>query len=457
MSFTASLSDIVAENRNGLLGDGDGQWARVPLGDLASVQNGFPFPSARFSKTSGVPLIRIRDILGTSTEVSFDGEHDPAFLVEPGDLLVGMDGDFNAALWRGPRGLLNQRVCRLRPHRDRLDLRFLAYILPGYLNAINEATSSITVKHLSSRTVASIPIPLPPLREQHAIVATLEERLSDLDSAVASLIRASANLRRYREAAITSGVTGQLLRPVEDLSRGGWPVRLLRELGAIKGGITKGQKRRAGDPVRTVPYLRVANVQRGFLDLKDVRTIEATEAEIKELRLEPGDVLFNEGGDRDKLGRGWVWCGEIPECIHQNHVFRARLDADVADHRFVSYYANSVGRQYFLEQGKQTTNLASINLTKLGGLPVPLPPVEEQRRIVDEIERRLHSSERVIRDVERQLARAAGLRRALLRDAFAGKLVPSIADTGSGPMPAVAEASESVPVIRPRIRRAARA
>jgi hypothetical protein len=105
----------------------------------------------------------------------------------------------------------------------------------------------------------------------------------------------------------------------------GWCWATVDMLADVKGGVTKGQKRKLGECLREVLYLRVANVQRGYLDLSEVKTIEATEAEIRDLRLEIGDILFNEGGDRDKLGRGWVWAGELPECIHQNHVFRARL------------------------------------------------------------------------------------------------------------------------------------
>lgn len=100
-----------------------------------------------------------------------------------------------------------------------------------------------------------------------------------------------------------------------------------------------------------------------------------------------GDVLFNEGGDRDKLGRGWIWRGQLPECIHQNHVFRARLRTPDVFPEYLSWYGNSGGQKYFFEQGKQTTNLASINLTKLKRLPVPLPPLMEQKRIVAEVQR----------------------------------------------------------------------
>src|SRR5437868_13304656 len=97
----------------------------------------------------------------------------------------------------------------------------------------------------------------------------------------------------------------------------GWAWATLAQISELKGGITKGQKRRATDVLRTVPYLRVANVQRGYLDL-EVKEIEATQDEIADLRLLPGDILLIEGGNREHLGRGWIWQGEVAECIHQN-------------------------------------------------------------------------------------------------------------------------------------------
>lgn len=166
----------------------------------------------------------------------------------------------------------------------------------------------------------------------------------------------------------------------------GWRWTTLGEIADLKGGLTKGKKRKNGERLRSVPYLRVANVQRGYLDLDQVKLIEATETEIEELRLRTGDVLFNEGGDRDKLGRGWIWEDALPECVHQNHVFRARLHNPGVEPKFVSWYANSEGAGYFNDQGKQTTNLASINLTRLSQFPLPLAPTPEQHRIVAEIE-----------------------------------------------------------------------
>src|SRR5215813_2660386 len=146
MSFTASLADLVRANSNGLLAK-HVSWTRVRLGDVSEILNGFAFPSSRFNKVHGFPLLRIRDIVGSSTETHYSGDFDPLYLVNPGDLVVGMDGDFNSALWKGKPALLNQRVCKLAVDGHFYDLKFLSYLLPGYLSEINHATSSITVKH----------------------------------------------------------------------------------------------------------------------------------------------------------------------------------------------------------------------------------------------------------------------------------------------------------------------
>ncbi|HZG42216.1 MAG TPA: restriction endonuclease subunit S [Longimicrobium sp.] len=468
MSFTGSLSEIVEENRNGLLGVAPG-WERVPLGRVASILNGFPFESRHFNRDAGLPLIRIRDVLAGETATLYAGEYEPSFLVDAGDLLIGMDGDFNCALWRGRRALLIQRVCRVDPEEEFYSRKFLSYVLPGYLGAINAHTSSVTVKHLSSRTVSEILLPLPPRREQDRIVAVIDAHVSRLDSAREGLRRVQRNLKRYRVVVLRAACEGRLVpaeaelaaqegrdyesadvllsrtlderlgiegrardrgRPRRSISRlpEGWTGAVLADIAELKGGITKGQKRRPGDVTRLVPYLRVANVQRGYLNLSEVKEIEAKDSVIEELRLTPGDVLFNEGGDRDKLGRGWVWQGEIKECIHQNHVFRARVIAGVLHPKFLSWYGNSLAKEYFTEQGKQTTNLASISLTKLGALPVPIPPRAEQERIVAEVERRLSALDVLEAAVEKDLRRAERLRQSILKRAFEGKLVPQDPD-----------------------------
>jgi type I restriction enzyme S subunit len=277
--------------------------------------------------------------------------------------------------------------------------------------AMQGAAGQLRVPAAFLRTLA---LPLPPSAEQRRIVVEIERQLTRLDAALAALRRAKSGLRRCRGGAIGFAFE----------AHSSAPLRRLGDLGEIVGGVTKGQRRRPGTTTRPVPYLRVANVQRGHLSLDQVKRIEATEDEIRALQLVPGDVLLNEGGDRDKLGRGWIWEDQIAECIHQNHVFRVRLNPLLAAPKFVSHYANHFGQRYFFEEGKQTTNLASVNMTKLRALPIPLPPVAEQETLVNELEDHLSLIDDLGRSVDVSLARAARLRQAILKKAFEGKLVP---------------------------------
>jgi len=410
MTLRVHPDEIVKESTSHLLAIHP-TWERVRLSDVADVLNGFAFKSADFSNSEGVPLLRIRDVGRSQTEASYVGEFDLAYLVEAGSLVVGMDGDFRVARWTGPPALLNQRVCKISVRDDSLyDTGFLSYALPGYLDAINARTSSVTVKHLSSRTVQEIPLPLPPLAEQRRIVAAIEEHSSRLDSAEDSLRRARRKVELLRERAVEATLSGD------------WPWTTLGEIAEIVGGVTKDAKRERDPSFVEVPYLRVANVQRGFLDLSGVTTIRVPPEKAEALALRSGDVLFNEGGDRDKLGRGWIWSGEIDGCIHQNHVFRARLIGSF-EPKFVSWHGNTYGRRWFEEHGRQTTNLASLNLTTLKSFPVPAPPLDEQRRIVAEIERQLSIADAMAAEIDRALKRSAALRRLILEQAFSGKLV----------------------------------
>jgi type I restriction enzyme S subunit len=203
-----------------------------------------------------------------------------------------------------------------------------------------------------------------------------------------------------------------------------WAWASIDMIGEIGSGISVSKNRVVENPVE-LPYLRVANVLRGYLDLTEVKTIRVQKERVAEYLLEEGDILFNEGGDRDKLGRGWVWEGQIPKCIHQNHVFRVRLiDRSLLDPRLVSHWGNTFGQQFFLIHGIQTTNLASINRAVLSRLPVPIPPLSEQSQIINEVERRLAAAGRLSTTLDNQIERVRATRESLLREAFAGRLVP---------------------------------
>lgn len=156
----------------------------------------------------------------------------------------------------------------------------------------------------------------------------------------------------------------------------------LRDVGEIVSGVTLGRSLPEG-PTRSVPYLRVANVKDSHLALNDVREIEVTNAEFQRWQLREGDLLLTEGGDPDKLGRGAVWKQQLPECIHQNHIFRVRLDPTAVLPEFASAeIASPYGKSYFVRHAKRTTGIATINQKVLGDFPLMVPVIAEQRRIL---------------------------------------------------------------------------
>ena len=373
------------------------------------------------------------------------------------------------------------------PSQNFLDNAYLKY----FLNQVGFASFATRLNagdrpRVDFSQLSDHPFPLPPLAEQHRIVAEIEKQFTRLDASVAALKRIQANLKRYRASVLRAACEGELVPTEAELARAegrdyepadrlleriladrrarweaqekrrgrykepsypdtsalselpmGWVWATLSQISDLKGGATKGRRFRAGESLTEVLYLRVANVQRGYLDLSELKTIEVTQEVADQLALVPGDILFTEGGDRDKLGRGWIWKGELDKCIHQNHIFRSRLLLTEMHPEFVSWWGNSFGQTFFEHSGKQTTNLASINLSVLSSFPVPLPPLAEQRRIVAEVERRLSVIQQAEATVEANLPRAERLRQSILKQAFSGKLVSQ--DPGDEPASALLE------------------
>ncbi|PUE07963.1 restriction endonuclease subunit S [Limnohabitans sp. T6-20] len=166
-----------------------------------------------------------------------------------------------------------------------------------------------------------------------------------------------------------------------------WAVAAFDELAVVIGGVTKGRNLR-GRQMIVCPYLAVANVQRGYFKLENLKTIEIASDELAKYQVSEGDLLITEGGDWDKVGRTAIWRGGAMNCLHQNHVFKARVPSAHLLNDWVELVFNSdIGRNYFAGASKQTTNLASINMTQLRSFPIPIPPIDEQRRILSMLAR----------------------------------------------------------------------
>lgn len=378
------------------------------VGDLADLVNGFPFDSRDFQSEGQVPLVRIRDILSEPFETFLAEEQVPASArVEDGDVVIGMDGDFNVVHWTRGTAALNQRLCLLRSN-GQADARFLAYSLPPHLKVINDLTYATTVKHLSSAQVRAIRLPAPDLAEQRAIADFLDRETARIDTLIAEQQRLIELLRERRSLTVASVLSG--------LSGG----TRLKHRAVIQTGVTLNGEGNADWP--EWPYLRVANVQVGRVDLAEVKTIRLPPEAAAASTLLSGDVLMTEGGDIDKLGRGALWSGEVPNALHQNHVFAVRPDARLVPTFLVYWLDGPEARTYFLTTAKQTTNLAATNKWTLGNLPLACPPIEEQRRIVAYLDGQTAKIDTLITETEKFIDLARERRSALITAAVTGQI-----------------------------------
>lgn len=295
-----------------------------------------------------------------------------------GDILYSIAGAIGRSAIVKERHLpanTNQALALIRLAAD-VNAEFLRFCLSSerQLNHISQISVSSAQANISLKDVSSFDVALPPLPEQKKIAAILTVVDAKLD-VIARQIVTTKTLKQGLMQTWFCQCVGR-----QDASE--WPTISLHEVAAVRTGVAKGKKG-LKEPVQ-LPYLRVANVQDGHIDLSEVKTIEVEPSQIQRYALQAGDVLMTEGGDFDKLGRGDVWGGQISPCLHQNHVFAVRPNPEKLDSYYLAALAASdYGRQYFLSCAKRTTNLASINSTQLKAFPVLLPSLAEQQRIAE--------------------------------------------------------------------------
>ena len=195
----------------------------------------------------------------------------------------------------------------------------------------------------------------------------------------------------------------------------GYPTIPLSEVSEVISGVAKGRKLLGLDVVE-LPYMRVANVKDGHLDLTEVKTIEIKRTEVAKLSLKVGDLLMTEGGDPDKLGRAALWQGEIDVCVHQNHIFKVRSNREILSPQYLrSLVGSAYGKAYFLRVAKKTTGIASINKTQLSVFPVVLPPLTTQLAFA----RQVDAVESIVAQQETATVTATAAFNAILAKSFA--------------------------------------
>lgn len=396
------------------------EWPLRPLGDLFDIGAGKTMSAAARAGADKTRFLRTSNVLWDEIDLtSVDEMAIPAHeirgkLLRSGDLLVCEGGDIGrAAVWNGEAEVMSfqNHLHRLRPLVHDVEPRFYVYFLQSaftQLGIFEGAGNKTTIPNLSRNRLAGLAVPYPPVDDQRSIARALVRVREAIKVYDKSTELAQDLKRAAMQALFTRGLRGEAQKVTEfgNIPET-WQETVLDECATVQTGVTKGRKFVHADMV-AVPYLRVANVQDGHLDLAKMKEIQIRRSEVERYRLREGDVVLTEGGDFDKLGRGFIWQGELSLCVHQNHIFAVRPNRTQLLPEFFAYLAQSAyGKAYFLKVAHKTTNLACINSTKLKAFPVLIPPtLDEQRKIVD-----------VLEAIDRKIKLYQG-KRAILEDLF---------------------------------------
>lgn len=341
-------------------------------------------------------------------------------------------------------------------------------------------TGGVGQMRVPSEFLESLPLPLAPQPEQQRIADTLDELFSDLDAAVAALEQVRAKLRLYRASVLKAAVEGALTQDwreqhpdaepasevlqrilaerrrrweddqlakfkakgiapptgwkakyrepqplrVDDLDRlpAGWCWARVEQVGEVRLGRQRAPQHHSGDHMR--PYLRVANVYEDRLDLSDVKTMNFTPAEFETYALKFGDLLLNEGQSPELVGRPAMYRDEVPGCCYQKTLLRFRAHPGIEPSFALAVFRSYLHRGRFRASANITTSIAHLAAERFAPMEFPLPPLAEQEAIVEIVEDQLSVIDHLEADLDAKLKSAQALRQAILRRAFAGKLVP---------------------------------
>lgn len=259
---------------------------------------------------------------------------------------------------------------------------YLYYLLGLLTPAIKRLGAGTTFDEVSKRDIRKVACAVPASPEEQAAIARILDAVDTSIERTRSVVEHALCLdHNLLHELLEKGLDPKAKRHQSHPSH--WNLKRVDEVAEVGSGVTLG-KDVSGFKSVTLPYLRVANVQDGRLDLSTIKTVSVRVDEVENYRLEMGDVLMTEGGDLDKLGRGTIWRGEIPDCLHQNHIFRVRAKRELLDPEFYSLIVESdIAKRYFNRVAKRTTNLASTNKTQVRAFQFYLPPtLKEQQQIV---------------------------------------------------------------------------
>lgn len=355
--------------------------------------------------------------------------------VVKGDFVINSRSDRKGSAGVSPLdGSVSVISTVLKPLTDKTDTSFTGYLLTCYYfqEEFYRHGKGIVADLWSTKfsEMKGMEIPLPPLPEQRQIATFLDHKCGLIDTCIQKKTRLIELLKEQKQAIINKAVTRGLddrvhLKPsgIEWLGEvpEHWEVKKLKHVARMQNGLALNEKNVPANSV-SVPYLRVANVQDGYIDLTEVKEVRISPEQIERYSLEKGDLLMNEGGDFDKLGRGVVWEGQISPCIHQNHVYALKVKKDRDPYWINLLSLTFYGKCYFISKSKKTTNLASISSKNIMEFPVLMPPeneINEIKKFVEEEEMRVGA---IITRIEREIELMQEYKTTLIAEAVTGRI-----------------------------------
>ncbi len=406
-------------------------WRPVEVRDLADIVGGATPDTTEPSywESGTIPWISPSDLTSQNkriltnsarkiTEAGFNACS--CNLLPPGAIVFTARGTIGALAIAGVPLTTNQTCENLIP-RAGVDSDFLYYLLSFLRPVFQRLGAGTTFMSVTRDDIGVVQCAVPEEREQKEIAAILKATDELIEKTEAKLLAARRLKTALLQQLFTHGLPGRHTQFQETKwvrCPASWEIKPLGQLAGIESGFTMGRDL-TGHELVSVPYLTVVNVQAGRIDLSSVVTVEVKASEVEDLLLKPGDVVMTEGGDRDKLGRGCIWRGEIDRCVYQNHIFRIRFRPQTYLPELFHFLLQSwEARNYFAAHAKQTSNLCSINKRELRRFPVPIPKPDEQEEMLS----LLSAADANIEAIEREVEALGRLKRSLLQNLLTGKV-----------------------------------
>lgn len=385
---------------------------KVKLKEMISIQNGYAFASKNFTVEGGMPLIRIRDLKnGVSTQINFLGDFDENFLVNTGDLLIGMDGEFRCYEWRGVPSLLNQRVCRIESKSNDLNLRYLFYGINKYLKAIEDVTGFTTVKHLSSNTILNIDFPVPSLDEQLKVVEKLDNLFAETEL-LEEKLQLQENSCDELLLSIQKEVYGKNVEMVKigdvcKLMTGGTPTRTRKDF-FLNG---------------TVRWLVSGDIHKvEIFDCEGRITKEAMKsANTKILPLNSVMIALNGQGKT----RGTVALLRTEATCNQSLVSISPINAQGLIPEYLFYNLRMRYQELRRMTGDDGNDRRGLNMILIREIEIPLPSMSIQVEVVEKLKLADQSIQELKSKIALKREYARNLRQSLLGSAFTAENVVS--------------------------------